>query len=81
MRSAESARNTSNLIENTIKMVESGEAVLKETNHSFKEVAEQVGKTGVLIREISSGSEEQREGVASINSAVIELTRLIQKSE
>ena len=81
MRSAESARNTSNLIEETIKMVESGEAVLKETNNSFREVADQVGKTGVLIREISAGSEEQREGVANINSAVIDLTRLIQKSE
>ena len=81
MRSAESAKNTSELIERTIKMVESGEAVLHETNDSFHEVADRVGKTGTLIREISAGSEEQREGVASINNAVSDLTLLMQKSE
>jgi hypothetical protein len=81
MRSAESARNTSSLIEETIKMVESGEVVLVETNNSFKAFADQVGKTGDLIREISAGSEEQRQGVANINRAVIELTQLIHQSE
>jgi methyl-accepting chemotaxis protein len=81
MRSAESAKNTSELIESTIKMVESGEAVLAATNSSFQEVADQVGKTGALIREISAGSEEQREGVAGINKAVSDLTLLMQKSE
>ena len=81
MKSAESARNTSNLIEDTIKMVESGEAVLKETNNSFREVADQVGKTAALVREISAGSEEQREGVGNINSAVVDLTELVHKTE
>ncbi|MCE5282570.1 MAG: methyl-accepting chemotaxis protein [Deltaproteobacteria bacterium] len=81
MRSADAARNTSGLIEETIKMVESGEAVLAETNGSFKEFADQAGKTGSLIREISAGSEEQREGVSDINRAVIDLTQLIHKAE
>jgi methyl-accepting chemotaxis protein len=81
MRSAEAARNTSDLIEQTIQMVESGEAVLVETNGSFKEFADQAGKTGALIREISAGSEEQREGVSDINRAVIDLTHLIHKAE
>jgi len=81
MRSAESARNTSGLIEETIKMVESGEAVLTETNRSFKEFAEQVGKSSDLIREISAGSEEQRQGVENINKAVIDLTHLIHQGE
>jgi methyl-accepting chemotaxis protein len=81
MRSAESARNTSTLIEDTIKMVAAGDLLLQETNESFKEVADQVGRAGILIREISTGSDEQREGVTNINSAVIDLTQMIQKSE
>lgn len=80
MRSAESAKSTAELIESTIKLVESGEAVLEETNNSFHEVADQVGKTGTLIREISAGSEEQREGVSRINNAILDLTLLMQKS-
>lgn len=81
MRSAESARNTSTLIENTIKMVAAGELLLQETNDSFKEVADQVGRAGILVREISTGSDEQREGVTNINSAVIDLTQMIQQSD
>jgi len=78
MRSAESARNTATLIEAITNMVDQGKATLEETNHGFQEVAERVGQTGVLIREISAGSEEQSEGVTSINRAVVNLTDLIQ---
>jgi hypothetical protein len=79
LRSAESAKNTAELIETTMKMVGSGEVVLAESNESFREVAEQVEKTGSLIREISAGTREQREGVTGINTAVQELTALVQK--
>ncbi len=80
IRSAESAKNTSDLIEDTIQMVASGERVLEETNSSFKQVADHVGKAGVLIREISTGSAEQREGVSGINNTVQDLKRMMQKS-
>jgi len=67
LRSAESAKKTADLIESTMK------------NESFREVADQVEKTGDLIREISAGTREQREGVARINRAVQDLTALVQK--
>ena len=81
VRSAESAKNTAAMIEAIMGMVDQGKATLEETNHGFQEVADRVGKTGALIREISAGSEEQSEGVTSINEAVVNLTSLIQAGQ
>jgi len=53
----------------------------QETNQGFQEVANRVGKTGALIREISAGSEEQSQGVANINQAVLKLTNLMQTGD
>ena len=69
------------MIEAIMGMVDQGKATLEETNHGFQEVADRVGKTGALIREISAGSEEQSEGVTSINEAVVNLTSLIQAGQ
>ena len=81
VRSAESAKNTSAMIEAIITMVNQGKSTLEETNHGFQEVADRVGKTGTLIREISAGSEEQSQGVANINQAVLKLTNLMQAGD
>ena len=81
VRSAESAKNTAEMIESIVNMVDQGTATLEETNHGFQEVADRVGKTGALIREISAGSEEQSQGVTSINGAVVNLTNLIQAGQ
>ena len=77
----ESAKNTAAMIEAIMDMVDQGKATLEETNQGFQEVADRVGKTGALIREISAGSEEQSEGVTSINRAVVNLTNLIQTGQ
>jgi methyl-accepting chemotaxis protein len=79
-KSAQAAKSTSVLIERTMEMVASGESILGATNNNFRNVAGQVGKTGALIREISAGTDEQREGVAGINNAVQDLTALIHKN-
>jgi methyl-accepting chemotaxis protein len=78
MRSAQSAKNTAEMIEAIMHVVELGRASLEETNLGFQEVADRVGQTGTLIQEISGGSKEQSEGVSSINCAVVNLTNLIQ---
>jgi len=78
MRSAQSAKNTAEMIEAIMQMVDLGKATLEETNRGFQEVADRVVQTGALIREISGGSKEQSEGVSNINCAVVNLTNLIQ---
>ncbi|MHB8773312.1 MAG: methyl-accepting chemotaxis protein [Syntrophales bacterium] len=78
VRSADSAKNTAAMIARIMTMVEQGKTTVEETNRDFQQVADRVGQTGTLIREISQASEEQSAGVTNINRAVSNLTTLIQ---
>jgi methyl-accepting chemotaxis protein len=80
MRAAVAAKNTSNLIENTVNKINSGSALVTSTNKSFTEVATVTGKVGQLVDEISSASQEQAEGVEQINKALVEMDSAIQQN-
>lgn len=78
LRAAEAAKNTANLIEDTVKKVQSGSDVVAKTNESFTEVASSAGKVAQLISEIASASKEQAEGIDQVNKAVVEMDRVVQ---
>jgi methyl-accepting chemotaxis protein len=78
MRSAEAAKNTSNLIENTIKAVQKGNELTKSTQEAFKDNIAMSGKIGQLVDEIATASQEQAHGIAQINSAVSEMDKIVQ---
>ena len=78
MRSAEAAKSTSNLIENTIKNVKSGHELTKVTQEAFEENIEIASKIGSLIDEIAAASSEQANGIGQINTAVTEMDRVTQ---
>ncbi len=80
MRAADAARNTSELIESTVKKVEDGSALVGETNTAFSRVADDVGKVGNLVSEISAASNEQSQGISQINRAVTEMDKVTQQN-
>lgn len=80
MRAADAAKNTSELIESTVKKVEDGSALVTETNTAFSRVAEDVGKVGNLVSEISAASNEQSQGISQINQAVTEMDKVTQQN-
>jgi ABC-type transporter Mla subunit MlaD len=80
MRAAEAAKNTSDLIEGTVKRVKDGSALVARTNEAFSKVAESDAKAGELVAEISVGSNEQAHGIEQINKAVIEMDKVTQVS-
>lgn len=80
MRAADAAKNTSELIESTVKKVEDGSALVNETNTAFSRVAEDVGKVGNLVSEISAASNEQSQGISQINQAVMEMDKVTQQN-
>ena len=72
-RTAESARNSSDLIERAIGNVNDG---LKKVNEVVTEstgVVEGSRKVAILVEEISTASHEQTQGVIQINKAVTEM--------
>ena len=78
LRSAEAARNTSDLIEKTIKAVKSGNEITKATQTAFAANAEISGKIGQLVDEIATASQEQAHGIGQVNTAVAEMDKVTQ---
>jgi len=78
MRAAESAKNTSSLIENIVKKIRNGEKLVGVTNEAFKEITGSSTKVVKLIAEIASASQEQSHGIDQINRAVSEMNGLTQ---
>ena len=80
MRSAEAAKNTSDLIEGTIKSVKDGSGLVASTNEDFSEVGQSVSKANELVGEIAAASNEQSQGIDQINKAVAEMDKVIQQN-
>ena len=62
----EAAKNTSNLIENTIKAVKKGSELTLSTQEAFKRNVEISSKIGKLIDEIAAASQEQAQGIRQV---------------
>ncbi len=80
MRAAEAARETADLIEQTVHKVQEGTVLVHKTNDEFSRVSTGTGKVSVLINEISSATKEQTEGVGQINKALQEMDTVVQSN-
>ena len=80
MRTAEAAKDTSGLIEGTVKKVEDGTDLVRISNEAFSEVALSVQKGAELVGEIAEASKEQASGIDQVNKAVNEMDRVVQSN-
>lgn len=78
LRSTEAAKNTENLIEDTIAKVKKGEAIAKSSNDTFNEVADSNKKVSSLVSEISTASHEQAQGIEQIRLTITEMESVTQ---
>ncbi len=78
MRSAEAARNTNNLIEDSQKNADQGVKVSQEVAESLNTIVTSVQKVTGLINEISAASDEQAKGVDQINAAMTQMDSITQ---
>ncbi len=80
MRAAEAAKNTSNLIEGTVKKVKDGSELVGKTEKEFREVALNVERSGELVGQISAACHEQAQGIEEINKAVSAMGKVVQQN-
>lgn len=80
MRAAEAAKNTSVLIDGTVKKIKDGSDLVGKTNEGFMEVARSSGKVAELIGEISAASSEQAQGISQVSKAVAEMDKVVQQN-
>jgi len=80
MRAADAARNTANLIEETVKKVKDGSALMSSTNSAFGQVSDSADKVADLVGEIAAASGEQAQGTEQVNKAVSEMDKVTQQN-
>ncbi len=76
IRSADAAKNTTLLIEDTVTKVKDSSKVVSVTNGAFSSVVEETDKISKLIAEIAAASQEQSRGIDQINRAVLEIDKV-----
>lgn len=79
-RSAEAAKNTSNLITEAQKNADSGVAVSAEVATALQNISSHIQKVTHLVEEVSAASNEQSEGVEQINAAVAQMDKAVQSN-
>jgi methyl-accepting chemotaxis protein len=80
MRSAEAAKNTTEVIERSLKKAEEGVSINKEASIAFEAIGKQVKKVVDVIAEIAESSQQQHDSVARINKGVNTVSRETQQS-
>ena len=80
MRSAEAAKTTANLIEESVKNAEGGVAINQEVLSNLDEINQQVRKVSEVMAEMAAASDQQSEGIDQITSAVEQMNLLTQQT-
>ena len=77
-KSANAAKETAVIIDNSLTQVNNGNKIASETNKAFEDILEKVNKSSALITEISMASKEQTEGMQQINKAMEQIDEVTQ---
>ncbi|MBN2513243.1 MAG: methyl-accepting chemotaxis protein [Sedimentisphaerales bacterium] len=80
MRSAEAAKNTTNLIEQSVNNSRNGVEICSEVQKVLDEIVSGITKTTDLVGEIAAASKEQAQGVDQINTAVSQMDKVTQQN-
>ncbi len=80
MRSAEAAKETNRLIEETVSRVNDGGTAVAQVSSSLGAVTQTVTKAQQLIREIAAASSEQAEGITQVTAAISQMDKVTQSN-
>jgi methyl-accepting chemotaxis protein len=80
MRSAEAAKNTANMIEESVKNSKNGVAISEEVRKALEGIVTGIAKTTDLVGEIAAASQEQAQGIDQVNTAVAQMDKVTQQN-
>ena len=80
MRSAEAAKDTTAMIEKSVKNSELSTEVIQGVEHAFDKVVETSGKVSDLMDAITESNQEQSSGLNHINLAMNQIDRVTQSN-
>ena len=79
-KSAEAAKETGNMIQNSKEKAELGARIAEDTSTSLTEIVSGINESSQIIAEIASSSEEQSVGIEQINIGMEQVSQVIQQN-
>ena len=79
-KSAEAAKDTGDMIQNSMEKAEYGSNIAGETAESLKDIVTGISESGELIAEIAKSSEEQSIGISQINTGIDKVAQVVQQN-
>lgn len=79
-RSATAAKESKELIQNSVQKVRAGTEYVNETGKALSEIVGGVKKVGEIVAEIAAASVEQSAGIAQVNQAVSQMDEITQQN-
>jgi len=80
MRSAEAAKNTATLIEESVSNAEGGVALNAEVMAALEGIHKGITQVSEVMDEIAAGADQQSQGVEQINTAVEQMNQVTQQT-
>jgi methyl-accepting chemotaxis protein len=77
-RSANAAKETTDMIEGSIKKAEGGTKIAKSTAESLGEIVNGIEKVANLVSDIATASNEQASGIEQINQGIMQVSDVVQ---
>ncbi|WP_027628527.1 methyl-accepting chemotaxis protein [Ruminiclostridium cellobioparum] len=77
-RSANAAKETTDMIEGSIKKVEGGTKIANQTAEALNKIVEDVTKVANLVSNIAVASNEQASGIAQVNQGIMQVSEVVQ---
>jgi methyl-accepting chemotaxis protein len=80
LRTAESAKSTSGMIEAILRKIGKGSDLVSETSESFYLASRSTARVGMLVSEIAASSRDQAQGIEQVNRAISEVDTVTQRN-
>lgn len=79
-RSASAAKETTDLIEGSIRNVQSGTRIANDTAQALKKIVEAVSQAAELVGDIATASNEQATGIAQVDQGIVQVSQVVQNN-
>lgn len=77
-RSANAAKETTAMIEGSIKKVEGGTKIATETSAALNKIVDGIAKVANIVGDIAIASNEQATGISQINQGIMQVSEVVQ---
>ncbi len=79
-RSANAAKETTEMIESSIKKSEGGTKIANDTAQALDKIVEGIEQVATLVSSIANASNEQANGIKQINQGIIQVSEVVQSN-